>query len=56
MKDVNALRRAIIRASLHLAAVEWDNGRERADDSMSLDWAWDMFDDALQDYVSAVAL
>lgn len=54
MKDVDVLRRKIIRASLHLAATEWDNGRSSADESMSLDWAWDMFDEALMDYVSAV--
>ncbi|MGH3381875.1 MAG: hypothetical protein ACRDP6_44820 [Actinoallomurus sp.] len=56
LKDPSDVRTRdnVISSALHLAAVEWGNGRETAGASMSLDHAQDEFDSALKQYVAAV--
>jgi hypothetical protein len=47
---------AVVRAALYLAATDWDNGRLTADDSHSLDYAHDLLEEALQEYVRVATL
>ncbi|MGI8331336.1 hypothetical protein ACRYCC_15335 [Actinomadura scrupuli] len=47
--------RAIQKAALRLAYTEWNNGRETAGDSMDLDYAQDLLDDALNAYILAAS-
>lgn len=47
--------RAIQKAALCLAYTEWNNGRETASDSMDLDNAQDLLDEAFNDYVLAAS-
>lgn len=46
-------RDGVVKAALQLAATEWNNGRETASDSMSLDFAGDQLNSALAEYVRA---
>ncbi|WP_433463944.1 hypothetical protein [Spirillospora sp. CA-128828] len=47
--------RAVQKAALYLAYVDWDNGRETAAASSTLDYADDQLDEALYDYIAAAS-
>lgn len=53
LQQLDMARHRVIKAALHLAAIEWANGRETADGSADLDYAHDQFDTALHDYATA---
>lgn len=54
-RAIEEARSNVIKASLDLAATEWDNGRLTADDSSSLDYAHDRLDDALEKFLRVTA-